>query len=206
MPPEGPAKPLDRIARARALREAKVTESVVRMKFEGARKQVKLTGEDPLPGKTNYFIGNDPKKWQTDVPTYRRCASRARTRESTSSSTATAATSSTTSSSGRGSIPARCACGSTALGALEKADDGGLRIATAGGSLDLARPYLYQEIAGRKVEVAGSYLFDVPWHSRVLRRGLRPAARPHRSRFQVRDLPRRLSDRSGRGRCGGFSA
>src|SRR5262249_19390755 len=23
-----------------------------------------------LPGKTNYFIGGDPRKWRTDVPTY----------------------------------------------------------------------------------------------------------------------------------------
>lgn len=27
-------------------------------------------GEDLLPGKVNYFIGNDPAKWQTDLPTY----------------------------------------------------------------------------------------------------------------------------------------
>ena len=29
-----------------------------------------MTGLDELPGKANYFIGNDPKKWRTDVPTY----------------------------------------------------------------------------------------------------------------------------------------
>jgi len=27
-------------------------------------------GAEELPGKTNYFIGNDPKKWRTNVPTY----------------------------------------------------------------------------------------------------------------------------------------
>jgi hypothetical protein len=27
-------------------------------------------GEDELPGKVNYFIGNDPIKWRTDLPTY----------------------------------------------------------------------------------------------------------------------------------------
>jgi len=25
---------------------------------------------DELPGKSNYFIGNDPKKWRTNVPNY----------------------------------------------------------------------------------------------------------------------------------------
>src|SRR2546426_6077837 len=27
-------------------------------------------GQEELPGKANYFIGNDPSKWRTDVPTY----------------------------------------------------------------------------------------------------------------------------------------
>jgi len=27
-------------------------------------------GADELPGKSNYFIGNDPQKWRTNVPTY----------------------------------------------------------------------------------------------------------------------------------------
>jgi len=31
-----------------------------------------VTGLDELPGKSNYFIGNDPKKWRTNVPTYAR--------------------------------------------------------------------------------------------------------------------------------------
>ena len=29
-----------------------------------------VSGLDPLPGKMNYFVGNDPKKWHTDVPTF----------------------------------------------------------------------------------------------------------------------------------------
>jgi hypothetical protein len=29
-----------------------------------------VTGLEELPGKSNYFIGNDPKKWRTNVPNY----------------------------------------------------------------------------------------------------------------------------------------
>ncbi|MEO5361856.1 MAG: hypothetical protein H7843_15675 [Nitrospirota bacterium] len=29
-----------------------------------------ITGIDELPGKSNYFLGNDPEKWRTNVPTY----------------------------------------------------------------------------------------------------------------------------------------
>ncbi len=43
---------------------------VVRMQFVGASSGLKVSGEEKLPGSANYFIGNDPKKWHVDVPTY----------------------------------------------------------------------------------------------------------------------------------------
>ena len=44
--------------------------SVVRMRLLGANPAAKIRGEKELPGKTNYFLGNDPKKWRASVPTY----------------------------------------------------------------------------------------------------------------------------------------
>jgi hypothetical protein len=44
----------------------------VRMKLVGASPAARESGVDPLPGKANYFIGNDPKKWRTNVPQTRR--------------------------------------------------------------------------------------------------------------------------------------
>src|SRR5207249_3929572 len=46
------------------------TTDTLRMKLVGANQAAKVTALDDLPGKSNYFIGNDPKKWRTDVPTY----------------------------------------------------------------------------------------------------------------------------------------
>jgi uncharacterized repeat protein (TIGR01451 family) len=46
--------------------------SVVRMKLEGASTNSAVEGSDELPGKSNYFIGNDPAKWHTDVPQFAR--------------------------------------------------------------------------------------------------------------------------------------
>ncbi|AXC16143.1 Cell surface protein (plasmid) [Acidisarcina polymorpha] len=43
---------------------------VVRMELDGASQGVRVAGEEPLPGKSNYFIGSDPSKWHTNVPTY----------------------------------------------------------------------------------------------------------------------------------------
>lgn len=40
------------------------------MKLLGANPQPQATGLEPLPGKSNYFIGSDPRRWRTDVPIY----------------------------------------------------------------------------------------------------------------------------------------
>jgi hypothetical protein len=40
------------------------------MKLVGASPNPKIVGTDELPGKSNYFIGNDAKKWLTNVPNY----------------------------------------------------------------------------------------------------------------------------------------
>jgi hypothetical protein len=44
--------------------------SVLRMKLVGANPSPQAAGLDELPGKSNYFIGADPKQWRTDIPTY----------------------------------------------------------------------------------------------------------------------------------------
>ncbi|HET6979493.1 MAG TPA: SBBP repeat-containing protein [Pyrinomonadaceae bacterium] len=46
--------------------------SVVRLKMIGANADPRVEGEDELPGKVNYFTGNDPEKWTRNIPTYRR--------------------------------------------------------------------------------------------------------------------------------------
>jgi Abnormal spindle-like microcephaly-assoc'd, ASPM-SPD-2-Hydin/Beta-propeller repeat len=44
--------------------------ALLRMKLSGASANPSVTGSDELPGKTNYFIGKDPTKWRTNIPTY----------------------------------------------------------------------------------------------------------------------------------------
>ncbi len=44
--------------------------SEVRMSFVGAAESPAITGIDPLPGKANFFIGNDASQWETDVPMF----------------------------------------------------------------------------------------------------------------------------------------
>jgi beta-propeller repeat-containing protein len=43
---------------------------LLRMSLLGARPGLQGIGVDQLPGKANYFIGDDPKNWQTNLETY----------------------------------------------------------------------------------------------------------------------------------------
>ncbi len=43
---------------------------VVHMKLAGTNPDAHIAGTDQLPGNANYFIGNDPAKWHSNVPTY----------------------------------------------------------------------------------------------------------------------------------------
>jgi hypothetical protein len=44
--------------------------SVVRMQVLGGNPAPQVVGLDPLPGKVNYFLGNDPRQWHTNISTY----------------------------------------------------------------------------------------------------------------------------------------
>ncbi len=46
--------------------------SVFRLKLLGANRQARIIGLDELTGKSNYFLGNDPTKWRTNVPHFAR--------------------------------------------------------------------------------------------------------------------------------------
>jgi uncharacterized repeat protein (TIGR01451 family) len=45
---------------------------VVEMQFGGANRSAQLAGTNLLPGKSNYFIGNDPSRWRRNIPEFSR--------------------------------------------------------------------------------------------------------------------------------------
>jgi hypothetical protein len=51
-------------------RDRRAAPAVLRLRLRGTEPKPHSEGLDELPGKSNYFIGNDRKKWRTDVPTY----------------------------------------------------------------------------------------------------------------------------------------
>lgn len=73
-PLPGNLSALHRVAYLRSLRQARQAGrmTVLRMGLEGANLEAKISGIDPLPGKVNYFLGNKPEHWRTNIPTYSR--------------------------------------------------------------------------------------------------------------------------------------
>lgn len=62
--------PSDVVARGATAPRAEA--EVLRLSFTGAVHELRIAGEDPLAGRAHYFLGNDPARWQRDVPTYGR--------------------------------------------------------------------------------------------------------------------------------------
>src|SRR5437762_855403 len=70
-PKADPRKPASLASRpGRLKRDAAGTSTVVRMKLVGGNAKPRAEALGELAGKANYFIGNDPKRWRTNVATY----------------------------------------------------------------------------------------------------------------------------------------
>src|SRR5438105_1351963 len=54
------------------LRSREKRNSVIRMQLAGANPVPAVSGSNQLPGKSNYFIGNDSTKWLRDIPQFAR--------------------------------------------------------------------------------------------------------------------------------------
>src|ERR1019366_6223521 len=46
------------------------SDDVIHMRLLGANSHAVAMGAEELSGKVNYFLGNGPTKWRTNVPTY----------------------------------------------------------------------------------------------------------------------------------------
>ena len=55
-----------------SFRDVDGDQSSVRMSLQGSQPPSRVSGEDQLPGISNYFRGEDPSKWHRNVPHYAR--------------------------------------------------------------------------------------------------------------------------------------
>jgi hypothetical protein len=64
-----PAEPTGNLAHDGETKQQPRLEAL-RMQLLGARSDAAVSGAEELPGKVNYFLGNDPKNWETNIPTF----------------------------------------------------------------------------------------------------------------------------------------
>jgi hypothetical protein len=132
--------------------------TVIRMELAGANFATRVGGEEELPGKVNYFIGNDPAKWRTNVPTYAKVKYEGvypgvdlvyygnQGRLEYDFIVAARADASTIRLQLKGA------------GKLQVNGNGDLFIGNDGKEIAFQKPLIYQQVAGTKREVGGSYL------------------------------------------------
>jgi len=65
---------LNRTTEAQAVGPQRFSAAEIRMELVGANPAANVSGQEPLPGVVNYFIGNDPAQWRTNIPTFGRVA------------------------------------------------------------------------------------------------------------------------------------
>ena len=151
--------PMHRVAYFRALREARKAErtSVLRMRLANVNPATKISGLDPLPGRVDYFLGNDPANWRTNIPSYARVKYSDvypgvdlvfygnQRRLEYDFIVAPGADPSTISLNVEGARKLRVSA------------HGDLLASMAGGEVELQKPLVYQRIHGERREIAGSY-------------------------------------------------
>jgi len=137
--------------------ERKTITEALSLSFVGANKKAKISADDRMAGKVNYFIGNDHSKWRTGIPTYgavtykdlyknidikfygnnRRLEHDIIVRPGGDFSLVKFA--------------------SKGIQDLKVTKDGGLEVILKHGKIIEKRPVIYQEIGGKRVAVKGSY-------------------------------------------------
>jgi hypothetical protein len=131
-------------------------QAVVRMRLAGAQRPAAWRSLEKQPGISNYFIGNDPEKWLTRVPTYGRIEAMGvypgvdlvcHGNQSQLEYDLVVAP---------GADPGQVQLAWDAPGSLRLSPGGDLVLSTGLGNIVQKRPRVYQEIAGkpaRQVEV-----------------------------------------------------
>ncbi len=145
---------------AEAKKAPAVPPAVVRMKLVGANPSPQASGLEELPGKSNYFLGNDPSKWRTNVPRYAKVSYKdvypgvdlvyyGNQRQLEYDLVVSP-----------GTDPDAIALSFEGVERLRIDARGDLVLNTSGGEIRQHKPLVYQELDGIRREIAGSYVLS----------------------------------------------
>ncbi|MBC6933227.1 MAG: hypothetical protein DWB57_13220 [Candidatus Brocadia sp.] len=135
-----------------------VNAEVVRLIPLGARNNPEITAEELLEGKVNYLIGNDPGKWKTKIRTHKAIVYKdiykgidmkfyGNNRQFEYDIIVNP-----------GANPSRIQLSYKGIEDVKITEEGNMEIGLKEGKLIQKKPYVYQEIQGKKVEVDGRFV------------------------------------------------
>lgn len=140
----------------------KFKHSVVRMKLEGANPSPAIDGMEQLPGIVNYFIGNDPAKWRTKIPTYAKVHYKEAYPGIDLAYYGNQGQLEYDFIVSPGADPNQIKLAFEGASEITVADSGDLVLTTALGDVRVQKPIVYQlENDGHKTLVAGNYVIDI---------------------------------------------
>lgn len=162
-PSHDPAGSLHGSARAStSAAPAKNSDATVQLSLVGANLHAPIEGNHLQPGRSNYFIGNDPARWQRNVPHFARVKYRGvypgvdlvyYGNQGRLESDYILAP---------GADPAQIGLQIKGAGAVKLDSQGALVLSTAAGDVVLHKPFAYQETAEGRREVAANFVQHAP--------------------------------------------
>lgn len=138
-------------------KQGTATNAAVHMQLAGSAAQPKISGAEPLPGKSNYFIGNDPSRWVHNVPQFARVQYRAvypgvnlvyYGKQGQLEYDFVVAS---------GADPSQIRMNVAGAEKVSIASDGSLLVKTPVRELRWNKPVVYQEVNGQRQKVAGRF-------------------------------------------------
>ncbi|MTI85050.1 MAG: hypothetical protein FH756_14430 [Firmicutes bacterium] len=138
---------------------------VLRMNLASANRHPQVAEQEELPGKSNYFIGNDPARWRTNIPTYARIKYR---------DVYPGVDMVYYGSQGQlewdfvvapGADPMAITLDFQGTELLEVDEKGNLLLQASGKEMYLQKPFVYQDVDGARREISSGYM--VKDHNRV---------------------------------------
>lgn len=149
-------------AQPRGARPNTGKDAVVRLSLEASNPNPEVEGVELQPGKSNYLIGNDPSRWQRNVPLYSRVQYRDVYPGVDAVYYGNQSQLETDFVVAPGSRPDSIRLHVKGGDGIQLGPQGDLAITTAAGDLTLKRPDAYQQINGARHEVAANFALASP--------------------------------------------
>lgn len=130
---------------------------MIKLTYLGTNKNPEIIAEDQLEGKINYLLGSNPETWKTNIPTYRTVVYREVYKNIDMRFYGNSRQIEYDIVVKPGANPSCVQLAYEGIRGLQLAKEGDLEIILEEGKCIQKKPYIYQEIEGKKIEVEGRF-------------------------------------------------